>query len=142
MDYFQLKLASYQGFSAPGESSGLSKLLVMFLLVIGVLFSSLPRSDKAKLSVLGVGFGSLFWLVSAYTYAGLRFLDLLSFALPLSVLVTYNRNQLDFNLAVKFCMVMSGLVGALSAFKNFLSEDGVGPSPFLPYTLNLIFELL
>lgn len=142
MDYFQLKLASYQGFSAPGESSGLSKLLVIFLLVIGVLFSSLPRSDKAKLSVLGVGFGSLFWLVSAYTYAGLRFLDLLSFALPLSVLVTYNRNQLDFNLAVKFCLVMSGLVGALSAFKNFLSEDGVGPSPFLPYTLNLIFELL
>lgn len=142
MDYFQLKLASYQGFSAPGESSGLSKLVVLVMLVLGILFSGLPRSDKAKFSVLGAGLGALFWLLSSYTYAGLRFLDLLSFALPIAMLITHNRNQLDFNLAIKFCLALSGVVGALSAFKNFLSEDGMGPSPFLPYTLNLIFELI
>ncbi|EPA93506.1 EpsG family protein [Pseudomonas sp. G5(2012)] len=142
MDYFQLKLASYQGFSAPGESSGLSKLVVLLVLVLGVLFSNLSRSDKGKLSVLGVGFGAFFWLLSSYTYAGLRFLDLLSFALPFAMLITYNRSQLEFNFAVKSSLMLSGLVGALSAFKNFLSEDGMGPSPFLPYTINLIFELL
>lgn len=142
MDYFQLKLASYQGFNAPGESSGLSKLAVLVVLILGVLFSNLPRPDKAKLTILGLGLGTLFWLLSAYTYAGLRFLDLLSFALPFAMLITYNRNQLDFNLAVKSSLVLAGVVGALSAFKNFLSEDGVGPSPFLPYTINLIFEII
>lgn len=142
MDYFQLKLASYRGFNAPGESSGLSKLVVLLVLVLGVLFSNLPRPDKAKLSILGMGLGSFFWFLSAYTYAGLRFLDLLSFALPFAMLISYNRNQLDFNLAIKTSLVLAGVVGALSAFKNFLSEDGVGPSPFLPYTINLIFELI
>ncbi|TWD44500.1 EpsG family protein [Pseudomonas sp. SJZ131] len=142
MDYFQLKLASYQGFSAPGESSGLSKLVVLVILVFGILFSGLQRADKTKLSALGAGLGSLFWMLSAYTYAGLRFLDLLSFALPVAVLITHNRRQINFNLAIKICLVLSGMLGAVSAFKNFLSEEGVGPSPFLPYTVNLIFELI
>lgn len=142
VDYFQLKLASYQSSSSPGEVSGLSKLLILLLLVLGVLFSQLARSDKAKLFVIGLTFGAFFWLLSTYSYAGLRFLDLISFALPLAMLITYNKKELQFNFAVKSSLVLAGLVAVLSAFKNFLSEDGIGPSPFLPYTINLIFEIL
>ncbi|MCK6186793.1 EpsG family protein [Pseudomonas sp. EYE_354] len=133
--YFYGKINSYQGFESPSSFSGLGKILTLLVLVSGVFMSNLARADKAKLLLLGLGSTLIFWFVSTISYAGLRFLDLLSFAYPLCILVVYNSRKLEFGRFMKITLVVAGLLAALMSYRNFINEEGQGPSPFLPYHL-------
>ncbi len=141
-DYFLAKLLSYQDSESPSALSGLGKIAVLLLLVLGVGLSKLPRLEKAKLMFLGGGFTVVFWGVASVSYAGLRFLDLISFAFPLAILLTYNRCQLDFDRTIKLILVLAGLLAAASSYRNFVFEEGDGPTPFMPYHLNEVFGAL
>lgn len=141
-DYFSAKLLSYQGSESPSPFSGLGKIAVLLVLLVGVALSKLPRAERAKLMFLGGGFTAFFWLVSSISYAGLRFLDLISFAYPLAILLTYGRCQLDFDRAMKVFLIFAGLLAAFSSYRNFVFEEGEGPSPFLPYHLSEPFAEL
>lgn len=132
-DYFIDKLMSYQDSESPSAFSGLSKVAVLLLFVLALFFSKLPSPEKAKLIVLGAGFTISFWLVSAVSYAGLRFLDLISFAYPVAILLTYGRLGLNFDKALKLAFVVAGILSVASGYRSFVSEAGIGPSPFLPY---------
>lgn len=132
-DYFMAKLMSYQDSESPSAFSGLSKVAVLMLLVLALFFSKLPSPEKAKLIVLGAGFTISFWLVSAVSYAGLRFLDLISFAFPVAILLTYGRLGLNFDKALKLAFVAAGILSVVSGYRSFVSETGIGPSPFMPY---------
>ncbi|WP_339456860.1 EpsG family protein [Pseudomonas sp. EA_65y_Pfl1_P120] len=135
-DYFFAKLLSYQGSESPSPFSGLGKVAVLLVLLVGVALSKLPRKERTKLIFLGGGFTVFFWMVSSISYAGLRFLDLISFAYPLAILLTYGRCQLDFDRTIKFFLIFAGLLAAFSSYRNFVFEEGEGPSPFLPYHLS------
>ncbi|WP_421551567.1 EpsG family protein [Pseudomonas yamanorum] len=141
-DYFVAKLLSYQDSESPSPLSGLGKIAVLLVLVLGVGLSRLPRTEKTKLVFLGAGFTVFFWLVSSISYAGLRFLDLVSFAYPLAILLTYSRCRLDFDRAIKLILIFAGLLAAVSGYRNFVFEEGEGPSPFLPYHLSEQFSEL
>ncbi|MBV4454521.1 MULTISPECIES: EpsG family protein [Pseudomonas] len=141
-DYFSAKLLSYQGSESPSPFSGLGKIAVVLVLVVGVALSKLPRTERSKLIFLGTGFTVFFWMVSSISYAGLRFLDLISFAYPLAILLTYGRCQLDFDRAIKIFLFFAGLIAVFSSYRNFVSEYGEGPSPFLPYHLSEPFAEL
>lgn len=138
-NYFLVKLISYQDSESTSTFSGMSKVVVLLLFVVALFFSKLPSAEKTKLRVLGTGFTVSFWLVSSVSYAGLRFLDLISFAFPVAILLTYGRLSLHFDKAMKLAFVIAGVLSVASGYRNFVSEDGIGPSPFMPYHLAGLF---
>lgn len=135
-DYFFHKFVSYQDFDSPNSFSGVGKMLALLVIFFGVLVSNLPTADKAKLLFLGVGSMLVFWLISMFSYAGLRFLDLLSFSFPLCVLTAFSNRGLELGKLAKLSFFIAGLIAAGMSYRNFLYEEGIGPSPFLPYYLN------
>lgn len=135
-DYFSHKLVSYQDFDSPSSFSGVGKVLTLLVIFFGVLVSNLLTADKVKLLFLGLGSMLVFWMISMFSYAGLRFLDLLSFSFPLCVLTAYNNRNLEFGKLVKLSFFIAGLIAAVMSYRNFLYEENTGPSPFLPYHLN------
>ncbi|MGA9703018.1 EpsG family protein [Pseudomonas sp.] len=132
-DYFSHKLISYQNFDSPSLYSGIAKMLTLSVLFLGVLLSNLTGTEKSKLLFLGAGSMLVFWGMSTFSYAGLRFLDLLSFAFPLCVLTVFNKRGLELGKLVKLSFVVAGLIAVIMSYRNFLHEEGLGPSPFLPY---------
>lgn len=137
-EYFSHKFISYQDFYSPSSFSGIGKILTLLVIFFGVLVSNLLPADKAKLLLLGVGSMLVFWGVSMFSYAGLRFLDVLSFSFPLCVLTTYSNRGLEIGKLAKLSFFMAGLIAAIMGYRNFLNEEGLGPSPFLPYSLNFL----
>lgn len=137
-DYFIDKFISYQASESPSPFSGLGKVTVILLLIFGVFVSRLPNVEKLKLIFLGGGFVLAFWTLSSISYAGLRLLDLISFAFPLAILLAFTRCELNFDLPIKVVFILAGLLAAFASYRNFISEEGVGPSPFMPYHLNAL----
>ena len=93
-DYFLSKFALYTEYVAPSPLSGLSIVFPLALILVGVLFGRLPKKEKIKLFFLGFLGISSSWLLIRFSYAGLRFLDLFAYAVPLSVLMAYARCRL------------------------------------------------
>lgn len=137
-DYFLAKFLLYQTSESPSSFSGLGKVAVILLLIFGVFVSKLPNVERLKLIFLGGGFVVVFWALSSISYAGLRFLDLISFAFPLAILLTFSRCELNFDRSIKVVFILAGLLAAFTSYRNFISEEGVGPSPFMPYHFNAL----
>jgi hypothetical protein len=135
--YFIEKYFAYSEMKSPSAYSGLSIIISILILVLGVSFDKLPTLEKAKLVLMATVSVCLAWLITQYTYAGIRILDLLSLCIPLSILASYSRLGLRFGNLMKTSLVLSGLISALGVFRNFLNSSGLGESPFLPYTLLL-----
>jgi len=131
--YFFTKLDAYQSLVSPEPYSGVGKLIIMLVLLVGISLSNLPSSEKAKILLIGIFSTLAFWIISNISYAGLRFLDLLTFAFPLCILLVYSKNKLDFGKIIKASLFIAGILSVLMTYRNFLLEAGQGPSPFLPY---------
>lgn len=134
-DYFLMKLSAYRAVSSPGKFSGLSKVAVIAVMLMAVAASRMPRGDKIKLLLLSVLLTVASFALASISYAGLRFLDLLSFSLPLAVMVSYNNNNASFDGVIKLGLSAVGLLSMVASYRNYLQEMGQGPSPFLPYHL-------
>ncbi|AVD94325.1 EpsG family protein [Pseudomonas sp. SWI36] len=134
-DYFLMKLSAYSAVSSPGKFSGMSKVVVIAVMLMAVAASRMPRSDKMKLVILTTVLTIAFFALASISYAGLRFLDLLSFSLPLAVLVAYNDNERSLDWAIKIGLSAVGILSMVASYRNYLQEMGQGPSPFLPYHL-------
>lgn len=134
-EYFLHKVMLYSAMESPHQLSGLSKLVVILVLSGAIAISRLPRADKTKLVVLTAALALVGWAAARYTYAGIRVLDLVTFAAPLSVLASFSRLGLEFDRYIKVALVICGLMSAIATFRGFLLEAGVGDSPFLPYQL-------
>jgi len=142
LDYFNVKLLSYQGSESPNVLSGLSKVGVCLVFLGGLFFSDLQWGEKSKFCSMGLGGVVLFWLLSGVSYAGLRFLDLMSFALPVSILVLHTKYSIAFNRPVKTAFVCAGLLSVFSLYRNFVAEFGQGGAPFMPYHVADFFMFL
>jgi hypothetical protein len=135
--YFMEKMSAYEAMQAPGPFSGLSKILPVLLILVGVGFGILPPIEKAKLTVLGISFLFVGWLITQFSYAGLRLIDLVAFVAPLSVLATYARLGLEFDLRLRCAIVLAGAISAAGVYRGFLLGRGEGITPFLPYEIGL-----
>lgn len=133
--YLSSKYILYSEYDSPSSLSGLSKIVPMIVVAAGVLLGALGSADKYKLITLGVGMVIIGIVISQFSYAGLRILDLVSVAFPLSVLTTYSKYNMRFDRSVKVALLLAGLIAAAGVFRGFVLEYGEGPSPFLPYTL-------
>jgi len=139
IDYFAMKLDAYRAVAAPGEFSGLSKVALIAVMTLAVLGAKIPRGEKFKLLLLTVLLTGVSMAMASVSYAGLRFLDLISFVFPLAVVVIYNDNDLLLDGAVKVGLTLVGLIAMISSYRNYVFEAGQGPSPFLPYHLLDLF---
>lgn len=133
--YIMDKVAQYQTAQASGAMSGLSKIAIVVLFIAAIMLGRLPIMEKSKLIVLGLVLTILGWAGSQISYAGLRVLDLISFAMPLSILASYTRYGLEFEKLTKLLMVFSGILSTFSIYRGFVLEYGEGKSPFLPYEM-------
>lgn len=134
-DYLLSKMTAYSDFEPPSSLSGLSKVIVIFVLIIGVLFSRLPSFYKVRVVFIAIILSGLAVVVTAFSYAGLRLLDLIAFIFPVTILMLHDDAKLFFNWKVKVSFFLAGLVSAAAVYRGFLNEAGIGESPFLPYKL-------
>lgn len=133
--YILFKVASYSDFEPPNSLSGLSKVVVIWVLILGVLFSCLPMALKVRAIFLAIVLSGSAIVVTAFSYAGLRILDLIAFIFPVTILILHDEAKLFFNWKLKVSFILAGLVSAAAVYRGFLIEAGEGDSPFLPYKL-------
>lgn len=132
-EYFFGKLHAYSIYEPPSNLSGLSILFPSVILLIGVALSSLQKKDKWKLILLASVFYALAMVLTRYSYAGLRILDCLAYAFPLSVLINYSSNALKFDRVFLLSLFVAGSVSITFTYFRFLNEYGNGVAPWLPY---------
>ncbi|MGK9064907.1 EpsG family protein [Stutzerimonas chloritidismutans] len=131
--FLLLKVDSYASLAAPGMVSGLSTCLVVMFVFAAIAVSHIQAEKKLKTIAFGSFFLLVFWIVGRYSYAGLRLLELLAFTIPLALLYFHSEDKLKFNSGSRGMIFVAGCLGSVFLYRNFLSEEGVGASPFLPY---------
>jgi len=132
-EYLILKVGLYSDMESPGSLSGYSKVIVVIILAFGVIFSSLSLVSKTRVVFMTILFTGAAVKLTSYSYAGLRFLDLISFALPIIILMLHNESKLHFNWKIKSFFILAGFIATLFLYRGYLIESGHGKSPFLPY---------
>ena len=131
--YFLNKFSIYQMSDSPNILSGIGKIAPIFLIIFGVAYDVLPRPEKMKLISMSLGVTVFGWVLTQYSYAGLRLLDLISLALPIALLASYSRLKMVFGRFLNVCIILAGLISAAAVYRGFLLEQGEGETPFLPY---------
>lgn len=137
LDYFESKLLLYSNYEPPTELSGLSRLALVGLLWLSFAISDSSLRSKVKTFTMLVLPATGFQLLATISYAGLRFLELFTFFVPLVLIREYDRNCRNPSKVFWLGMAVSGLLGAAFLYRNFLSDfDGQltgTPTPFLPF---------
>jgi hypothetical protein len=136
--YFYAKFTMYvEASRLPNITSGISKVLVNLVLIFGVFFSRLPATKKRLLIFVIFGLTTIFWVLTQYSYVGLRFLDLIAFSTPLLIIRVYDQSNLKIDSAFKLSLLVCGIIIVVFLYRNFLADYGgiqtATLSPFLPY---------
>ncbi len=129
--YFFLKFYHYVIREAPSLFSGLSRLALGFVLLSSLFFSKIEKSYKYRIIAVSVFFMILFFSLNIYITP--RFLDLINFLIPISILRAYRRLQLPVETPFKVALFVAGLAGAVGMYRYMLYESFWTSSPFLPY---------
>lgn len=135
INYFYYKFSIYETMQPPNFYSGLSKVLVIFIILTGLFLSRISMEVKMRIIIPGFLLTVFLGAMVNFTYAGLRFLDLLSFALPVAITATYSRLGLNFDKSFRLSLFLGGIVSVAAIYRGFLLSAGKGSSPFLPYQL-------
>jgi len=123
----------YSEMRSPSQFSGFSLLFVMFPILLAVLVSGLSYADRLFFVVINTFLAVALIFLSSYSYAGLRLLNLLLLAAPISLVILKKANFLNLNPKSKICFIVAGLLGFIFNMRGFLSTAEVGDSPFIPY---------
>lgn len=134
-DYLFAKEKLYSSYLPPGELSGLSRLVVITVLLIGVMLGKLPFQSKLFILIPTLLFTIFGTVVARDSYAGLRLLDLLGFSMPVATGLVYKECSMRLDLYFRCSTLLAGCLGAIAVGRNFLAEAGMGASPFIPYQL-------
>lgn len=138
--YFSDKLNLYLSFSSPSFFSGAPKALVCVVLIFSGLTSSINRKFRIRFTLL-----SLLGTLAAYSlvfisYAGLRFLDLMSYLIPLALLSLQTKENIALTKSSKWLIAIASFISLLFLYRSFLIEEHTSISPFLPY--EFLFRIL
>jgi hypothetical protein len=131
--YLVDKQAVYEQMASPYEVSGLSRVVVIIVLIGGICASSLSRREKTLIIVPAVLLTGVAWLVARSSFAGLRFLELISFVLPLAACIALGSKPLLSERKFVWAVLVAGVIGAAATARNFAVESGQGDAPFVPY---------
>lgn len=131
--YFLNKINAYTLMEAPTELSGSSKIIVILVLVVGATFSNLSSKQLLKFISITLIFTFLALVLTFLSYAGLRILDLIAFAIAFILIMLHYQVNKEFNWQTKLSFFIAGLISAAAVYRGFLLEAGQGKSPFIPY---------
>lgn len=136
-EYFLAKLDLYLDYKSPAVYSGFSRILISSFLLIGVLVGRLPHKEKIKLLTISIGIMFSLQLLTFWSYAGLRLLELWVFVLSLLIIRAYDRTNTRLDARVQISFILAGFLGAIFFYRNMLSDWGGkmtgSTTPFLPY---------
>ena len=132
-DYFLFKLQSYANFSSPGLLSGTRNIIIIIVFLLGIITCNMHVNDKLKFISITLVSTILAWILARYTYAGLRVLDLICLATPLIIVLYYEQKRIALPTSLKLSFTIAGLLSAAAMINGFYKDQGLGPSPFLPY---------
>lgn len=136
-EYFESKFFLYSNYESPFDFSGISRLILVLLIWFAFSISKVPLIAKGRAFIGVVGLTVGFQVLALWSYAGLRFLELMTFVTPLVLILEYERFRLSFSRSFWFVLGLAGFLGAVLVYRNFLTDfDGqlTGTlTPFLPY---------
>lgn len=132
-EYLLQKSELYTDYQSPSSLSGLGRVLSILVLLVGVWKSNLETAIRHKISLWAILTCSGFYLLTFFSYAALRFLDLSFFALSLSIVAAYGQTGISFNRSLRYAFFLSGLIAFAASYRGWLAAFGLEGSPFLPY---------
>lgn len=131
-DYFVTKLNLYSDFGTFSELAGVSVIIKVFVFLAFVGQVPLSSRKRYRSTVISV-FAILFALgVAQYSYAGLRFLDIFCWGVPLIFMGSVAHGT-PMGRRFSTGLAISGLIGAVAVLRNIWLSAGLGASPFIPY---------
>lgn len=135
-NYIFEKISLYKDSYSPSVYSGLANFILVIFIVALASLGRLPRGDKVKIFTYCFCFVFLAWLLSRFSYAGLRVIDMLTFVVPMVVLFYYKKNNIFLDNYAKFGFYIAGVIFSVNTYLGYIDEFGVGYSPFLPYNFS------
>ena len=133
--YVLSKYTAYalSGYESPNALSGLSQIAIVVVILAGLRHFRINRQLRRRILWVTITFCIIFWIIARYSYAGLRLLDLMAFALPYSLVRAIARGDAVLTQRAKGVFVLAGLIGTVFLFRNMIMEQKMSISPFIPY---------
>ncbi|WP_165764820.1 EpsG family protein [Flavobacterium davisii] len=129
IDYFDNKVDAYSTLIRPTEISGLSPL---FLFIVILLIHNSIAKFKSKYIYLLLVLQIISFFLSMKSYSGLRFQNLIIFTLLIFIV---NFTEVPKVIPTKkiFALFFIGIICITLKLRNFMNEDVLVETPFLPY---------
>ncbi len=130
--YFLNQVELYADTETYSELSGLSIIAKMTLLLAFVGKVPIRANDRNYIIMLSISGLAVCIAVAQVSYAGLRFLDMLGWLIPILFMGSVEWER---SMGKRFYagLAVVGFSGALLVLRNIYSSAGVGASPFIPY---------
>lgn len=127
IDYISTKTNDYLNFSTYNKFSGTSTLIIMILLLnLYTLFFK-----KEIIFIFFIFIATLAaYAITFYSYAGLRFLSLITF-ITITSMIYGNENVIRRPIFHFYCFTI-GIIGFIFKMRNFSESENL-ESPFIPY---------
>ncbi len=132
-EYLFAKQEIYELMVSQEAHSGMARVLVIFLLCCAILMSPLSAIEKVAAVGPAIILSVISIIVARESFAGLRLLDLISFALPVVLCACLRRSSQAVNRHAGILLLAAGLLGSAGVARNFINEAGSGAAPFAPY---------
>lgn len=131
--YLSNKVILYSSYDSPMLFSGISSVIVIFLLILSIYVSNINKTFKKRVILITLLLTILFYFIKFYSYAGLRLLEVLKYSLPVIYVFILQEDKKNLNLKSTIFIVLAGFVSVCFMYKDFLETEG-NESGFLPYT--------
>ncbi|ELV07649.1 Hypothetical protein F387_01453 [Wohlfahrtiimonas chitiniclastica SH04] len=128
------KISLYSNYVSPSVYSGLSDILVFFILVYFCLTYPVSQKYRIVFTLIMSILVTLSFILTKFSYAGLRLLQLLVIFMPCIFIylanIRYNvRSMPKYSFWI---LLFSSFVTAIFTLRNFLNSEG-SPYAFIPY---------
>lgn len=129
LDYFDNKADAYSALTRPTGLSGLSPL---FIFTAIFLVHNSISTLKSKYIYILFGLQIVSFFLSMKSYAGLRFQNLIIFTLLICI-VNFSKVPTVIPTKRIFALFIIGIICLTLKLRNFMNEDALIETPFLPY---------
>ncbi|WP_425074102.1 EpsG family protein [Sagittula sp. S175] len=126
------RYSSADTLGASGGAAGLSGVIKFALFLPFTFWLPLRRSHLVQMAAAAFLAIGLSFMLARFSYAGLRFMDIFLWVIPLTYVARLKLGQ-QMGSTFLFGLGLAGYIGALFTLRNFFASQGLGESPFIPY---------
>lgn len=131
-DYLLLKMEAYAFIQIASGTAGLVPLSVCLLTLLLWVVTPALRRDASIMIFTLLALSLMAFFISRFTYAGLRFLELLTFLIFVALACHLRLNNIRLRAPVITMLCLIGVIGFAFKLRNFQSGEYL-ESPFIPY---------